>query len=295
MYLSFELRELRFFLVVAEEENLGRAAARLNVTASPLSRRIRELEARLDLQLFQHEKKRVKLTSAGRAFAREVRSFLQQAEELQRRASDLRSGIGQSLHIGYVPGAMSGGLLPETISALRKSHREVQFRLHAMRSREQINALHRGAIDLALVHRPPESADGLRVLLLERDPFALVVPRNSPLTRIPSARDLAKQSWITLAEGYSPTFRQDFLQACRQLGFEPNIQHQSEDIPSLIGLIESGLGVGLLQSKLSRICPTSVRVMPFPKFPLSVALYGVHRADQLPGVGESFLALARRE
>ena len=277
MYLPFDLRQLRFFLVVAEEENLGRAALRLNVSASPLSRRIRELEERIDLQLFHHVKKRLKLTPAGYAFSIEVRRFLSHAEELKRSISDISSGAYHPIHVGYVPGAMSSGLLPKAISNVKITERSAQFRLHPMRSREQIAAIHQGSIELALVHTPPASTENLEISLLEEDSFSLVVSKNSSIPNSFTIEDIYNQNWITLAEGYSPTFHQQFIDACQMLGFDPDIRHQVRDIPSVIGLIEGELGIGILQSKLARICPDSVKVIPFPNFPLAVKIYGIHR------------------
>lgn len=287
---NFELRELRAFLVVAEEENLGRAASRLNISASPLSRQIRDLEARLNIPLFDHAKKRLKLSSAGREFAQEARRLITHANELQSRVHEIKEGRNQPLRIGYVPGAMASGLLTQAITRMKAEICDVHLQLYTMPSSEQVEALHRGAIDIGFVHTPPDQRQELNVSLVDNDPFSLVVPTVKPLMEVLTPEYLGGETWIALDENRSPKFRYQFLMACRAFGFEPNIRYQAPDISSTLGLIESGLGIGILQSRLSRICPPGVKFQLFPEFQLSVQVHAVYRANGISEAGKRLLS-----
>jgi DNA-binding transcriptional LysR family regulator len=287
---NFELRELRAFLVVAEEENLGRAANRLNISASPLSRQIRSLEARLDIPLFDHSKKRLKLLSAGREFAQEARRLLTHASELQSRAHEIKEGRNQPLRIGYVSAAMASGLLAEAIMCMKAEIGDVPIQLYTMPSSEQVEALHRGAIDIGFIHTAPDHQQELTVTLIDNDPFSLVVPTVKPPMEVLTPEYLGTETWIALDENRSPKFRYQFLMACRAFGFEPKIRYQAPDISSTLGLVESGLGIGILQSRLSRISPPGVKFQMLQGFPLSVQVHAVYRTGVLSEVGKKLLS-----
>src|SRR5271165_5155175 len=151
----FDLRDLRAFLVVADEENLGRAAERLNVSASPLSRHMIQLEARLGVLLFERVRKRLRLTAAGREFGEQARALLSHATEIERAVTSASAGKTGRIEIGYVPGAMWSGLLPQLIRNARAETPGVNLYLHPMRSREGTDALRRGTLDIAFVHTLP--------------------------------------------------------------------------------------------------------------------------------------------
>lgn len=290
---KFDLYDLRAFLVVAEEQHLGRASERLSVSASPLSRQIRRLEENLSVELFDHARKRLRLTPAGEMFAHEARTLLAHAGEVEERSRHLASGVDGLLRVGYVPGAMLGGLLPGALRELRAGRPRLRLRLQAMRSQDQADALRRGAIDLGVLHTPPEQREGLDGLCLEKDRFALVVPEGHALAHgsPPSASMLASEPWITLAETVSRSFRARFLAACSRYGFEPVVAHEAPDVPSLLGLVEAGLGLGLLQSRIARLRPSGVSFVAMPDFPLAVPLHAYWRSDRLPAPAQALIRL----
>src|SRR2546428_5308290 len=100
---GMELRHLRYFVAVAEEQNVTRAAARLHVSQPPLSRQIRDLEDELGIALFDRSAKSVRLTEAGRAFLAEARLVLQRAEDAVEMAQDVAGGKRGEIHVGYAP------------------------------------------------------------------------------------------------------------------------------------------------------------------------------------------------
>src|SRR5438309_5969507 len=110
-----ELRHLRYFIGVAEEENVSRAALKLHVSQPALSRQIRDLEEELGFLLLERSAKSVRLTEAGRAFLSEARAVLQRAEEAVKAARSIATGGGE-IHVGYAP-SLTARILPQTLRA----------------------------------------------------------------------------------------------------------------------------------------------------------------------------------
>src|SRR5580704_6279279 len=125
----FELRLLRYFVAVAETEHVGKAAARLHISQSPLSRQIRQLEDLLGIQLFERERQRIKLTTAGRWLLGPARDLLARADLLVRDAHEARDGESGRIAIGFVSAALSTGVLPVALRRLRRERPKVQIAL----------------------------------------------------------------------------------------------------------------------------------------------------------------------
>ena len=294
----FDLRDLRAFLVVADEENLGRAAERLNVSASPLSRHMIQLEARLGVLLFERVRKRLRLTAAGREFGEQARALLSHATEIERAVTSASAGKTGRIEIGYVPGAMWSGLLPQLIRNARAETPGVNLYLHPIRSREGTDALRRGTLDIAFVHTLP-GPDNEAILadsLVHRDAFCLVVPDSHPMLEgreAPKPAALGEEDWIALESARSPNFRSRFVAACGAYGFVPRIRHEAADIQSVLGLVEAGLGIALLQSAVKRNRPPGVAFVDLPGFSLDVRVYMQWRPQSQSQSAKRFIELAR--
>ena len=129
-----ELQQLRYFVAVAETEHVGRAAERLHISQSPLSRQIRQLEEQLGLQLFERIKQRVRLTPAGRDFLAEARDLLAQAERVEERARQVGKGEACSLAIGYCEGVIHNGTLPAALRCWQCTRAPVSSAIKILRA-----------------------------------------------------------------------------------------------------------------------------------------------------------------
>lgn len=295
---KFDLRDLRAFLAVADEGNLGRAAEHLHISASPLSRHMLELEARLGLILFERERKRLRLTTAGYEFREKANGLLSHAAEVDRAIALAAAGEAGRIALGYVPGAMWSGLLPDLVRRVRADLPNVAPRFYPMRSREGAEALCRGVVDIAFVHTLPDPDDGARFAstLVHRDAFALVLPVGHSLVDIHEASmapALGEQDWIALDATRSPNFRSAFLAACGAYGFAPRIRHEAPDLLSVLGFVEAGLGVALLQSAIRRIAPPGIVFVDLPGFQLDVRVHVLWRQGNLSKVAERLITIAK--
>ncbi|WP_328609872.1 LysR substrate-binding domain-containing protein [Amycolatopsis sp. NBC_00345] len=191
-----DLRELRYFVAVAEERHIGRAAARLRMTQPPLSRTVQQLEADLGVTLFHRIPQGVELTEVGQTLYDDARALLEQADRLEAR---IRSTAGRAtLTVGSLADTaeLVGGRIA---SAFRRQHPQVSVRFHEADLGDPSAGLRAGLVDVALTRLPFEDT-GLRSHLLHAEPVGLVVRDDDPLAGQASVRlaDLPDRRWVRL-------------------------------------------------------------------------------------------------
>ncbi|MEC3978222.1 LysR family transcriptional regulator [Amycolatopsis sp. H20-H5] len=191
-----DLQGLRYFVAVAEERHIGRAAARLRMTQPPLSRAVHRLEADLGVTLFDRIPSGVELTEAGRTLYDDARSLLEQADRLETR---VRSAAGRAtLTVGSLADTaeLVGGRIA---SVFRQRHPHVSVRIHEADLADPSAGLRAGLVDVALTRLPFQDT-GLRSHVLHVEPVGLVVRDDDPLAGQPSVRlaDLPDRSWVRL-------------------------------------------------------------------------------------------------
>ena len=164
-----DLRQLRYFIAVAETENVGRAAAQLHISQSPLSRQIKQLEEQLGVLLFERSKKRIRLTQEGRDLLGEARTLLANANRVETFARRLGTGNAGRLAVGYVEGAMYANVVSPSVRAFRIASPSVTLSLQALGTAVQFEYLRRHMLDVGLAYRMPERESGLSGALVLED------------------------------------------------------------------------------------------------------------------------------
>src|SRR5436189_1286183 len=152
MLRGMELRHMRYFVAVAEEQNVTHAAARLHVSQPPLSRQIRDLEHELDVALFEHGAKAVRVTEAGKVFLNEARAVLQRADEAVQMVKAVANGQRGEIHVGYAP-SLTVKLLPRALKFFQEANPGVRVQLHDMSTQEMLRGLRDGKLHAALLIR----------------------------------------------------------------------------------------------------------------------------------------------
>ena len=287
-----DLQQLRYFVAVAEFENVGRAAAALNITQSPLSRQIMALEAKLGITLFERSKKRLRLTAAGRELEEEARALLLQAERLQRKAASLARGEAGTLRLGYVNGALHAGLLARALEVFQDSAPAADVELRAARSAEQSRQIEAGHLDLGIVYSRPPAAKGQTARLIYREGFRLAMPARTVrgADDAVSAADLDGASFVGLPSSDYPLARRDLMAACEAAGFLPDIRYEAADPLAVLEMVKAGLGFALVQASLEGAAPAGVLFAePPPAFQMDLTLWLIAPPTPAPLVA-SFIA-----
>jgi DNA-binding transcriptional LysR family regulator len=289
MDVDFELRQLRYFTVLAEELHFGRAAARLRVAQPALSQAIRRLERRLGFVLFVRTSRRVELTHQGA-------SFLANA---QRVFAELRSGVdsGREIAAGRLGNVAIGHtalatvtVLPQVLRHFRERHPLVRLSLRELPSGAQIESLRAGYVDVALV-TGTFIEDGLSSLELQRDPLVALVPSSHRLARRRqvSVASLAEEPFVLFPRDQIPPVHDQILGLCRSSGFEPAIGQVAQSWHMMAALVGVGLGVAVVPRSVKRYGVAGVRHIPIrPTVIVATTLYW--RADQSSAVARHFIS-----
>src|SRR5215470_7445165 len=178
-----ELRHLRYFLAVGEEEHYGRAAQRLHVAQPALSRQIQDLEDEVGFKLFERMPRGVKLSIAGKLFLEDARRILQEVNEAAARAARVARGQSGTLRVGFTENASWHGIVPDSFRRFRERQPGAELQLSPGSSIEQIDAILSGWVDAGFL-QPPKDDDELDQFPVALQHVELAVPKGHPLSKI---------------------------------------------------------------------------------------------------------------
>lgn len=274
----FELSQARAFLVTAGELNFGRAARRLNVTQSALSRQIQSLEAALDVRLFERTTRSVALTAAGQAFLVEAQELMRRSEAATAAARRAAGRPGGALTVGFV-GATVYGYLPRLVARARRELPEVDVVWRELDSAAQLVELDFGRIDLGLL-RPIPEVRRLPSRCVMREPLALAVPAGHPLAarRRPPLSALSGAPFIA----YAPEARHlhGLVEgALDRAGVRPTVVQAMTHAQAILALVSVGLGIAIVPSEARNACFDNVTFRPLDLGEARAELHAIARAD----------------
>ncbi len=291
-----ELRHLRYFVAVAEEQNVSRAAERLHVSQPPLSRQIRNLEDELGIALFDHGAKAIRLTEAGRAFLAEVRVILRRVEGAVQMAKDVAGGKRSEIHVGYAP-SLTVELLPRALRYLQKSSPGIRVRLHDLSTGEILCGLRDGKLHAALlVQVPPKMMEGLVFEELQRQSVCVAMHPAHALarTRRVGLKEVAKEPLVAFAFEDYPEYQAWIAGLFAPLGLSPQIVEEHDGITSLIAAVEAGRGVAVIAQPLKGLGSPRLKIRPLQPAPPPVGVGIAYRKKFRSAATENCIAAARR-
>ncbi len=289
LYVSMELRHLRYFVAVAEELHFARAARRLHMAQPPLSQQIKSLEDELGVRLFDRSHRRVRLTDAGAAFLTGARRTLATAERAADAARRAARGETGRLAIGYVA-SVAYQLLPAILRAFRRRAPDVTLVLEEMSSAEQSRALAAGTLDVGFVRRPPPIEPGLAGIVVRREPIVLALPRGHALAalRVIRLSELRAEPFIVFPARPRPSWADVAIDLCRRAGFEPAVAQEAIEMTSALSLVAAGIGITLVPASVRAIRRPGVVFRPIAPAPMS-ELVLVRRAEPASEIVTRFL------
>ena len=241
-----ELRHLRYFTAVVEAHGFRNASRRLHVAQPALSQTVADLEAELDVRLFNRDRHAVTLTSAGEVFYRDAKSMLIQAQDAVDAAKRASKGQTSSLRIGFIPFAAQK-FLPELIEAFRKQAPQVEISIKELTPRKQAEALERGELDILFTRESKDLHAAYAQQQLFDVPLVAVVPDSWVITdSAVHIRELAGERFILLDREESPPLFDSIVALCRENGFSPRFDSHANLAESLFLLVKAGEGVSIV-------------------------------------------------
>lgn len=292
---TVELRHLRYFICVAEEKNIGRAALRLHISQPPLTRQIQQLEDQIGVQLFRRTNRGVELTDAGRVLYDDARAILGMTERAVERSSKAAQGL-----LGRVDVAIFGsgifGAIPRLMRTFREAHPDVSIFLHNMVKDEQIDALRHGRITLAF-NRLMRPVDGLVSEVLLTEQLYVAIPTDSPLVgrTAVSMPELEQVPLVLFPTGARPSFIDRVHEMCRACGFAPVVAQEVGDVVHAVALVATGFGVTLVPQSATAMALPGITYRPLHHPAGShVDLCCIYRDDDASPILRSLLASMRQ-
>ncbi|BFG74251.1 LysR substrate-binding domain-containing protein [Paraburkholderia terrae] len=305
-----DLRQLRYFVTVAEEKHFGRAAARLSMTQPPLSQAIRALEDTLGVELFARTKRSVELTSVGADLLPEVRRLLAGAEGLRPLAQSLARGEAGVLSLAFVSTA-DYGLLPPLLREFGIRHPRVRLELLEATSDVQIDELVAGRVDAGLVigPLPPRYASQLSWLPLAREPLVIAMStemaaridgdggsgagvaewRDEPL----SLAQAGDAPLVVFPRRLAPGFYDIIMDCYGAAGLTPHIGQEAIQMQTIVSLVSAGMGVALVPQSLRNLRRTGVVYRPLREAVPAVVTGLVWRTAEVSPVLAGFIDIVR--
>jgi len=247
----FELSQLRCFVAVAEELHFGRAAERLCMTQSPLSRQILLLEHHVGTQLLDRSNRMVRLTAAGAAFLPEAIRMLRSADDAAIMARRVAMGEHGTLSIGFTS-AFGYALLPEIVRRLRLRCPGIALSLKEMISISQMDALSAGELDMGLII-PMKIFGEIESVPLVHEPFLLAIPVHEAeqWPAKPTLACLHQRPFIMYSPYESKPLYQLLCNRFEEAGVEPEIVEHISQVHTMMGLVNAGIGAALVPESCS--------------------------------------------
>lgn len=241
-----ELRELRYFVAVAEEQSFIHAAKRLHMSQPPLSLQIKNLEKKLGIKLFERTARRVLLTDEGRILMDRAKTILDEVREIEDEVKGAGLGIGGKIEVGFIS-SVALNLLPSAIRLFRERYEKVKVELRELSSEQQAEALYKGEIQVGLI-RQPFQAPYLETELVLEENLVLAMPADHPLSSLEQVplEEIRDLPMVFFTRQLSPSLYARIVRLHRRADVFPTIVQDAAHLQTIIGLVASGAGLAIL-------------------------------------------------
>ena len=292
-----ELRHLRYFVQVAEEQHYGRAAERLRIAQPALSRQIQDLEEEIGFKLFDRLPRGVKISAAGKSFLVDARRILHEVDEAAARAKRVALGQSGTLRVGIVESVSWHGVVPDSFREFRERQPDAELQLKPSSSQEQTEAVHSGRLDAGFVFTIAHIGRELAQLPVASLNLMLATTNGHPLTKLKKLRlrDLSDAAFVWFPRRESPAYYDRLMHECFRGGLRtPHIVQEAVNEATILSLVSCRLGVAFVSSATRWRCPESVVVLPVTDLRLPLPLALIWRKDNVSPLLAKFVADVRQ-
>ncbi|HTG68236.1 MAG TPA: LysR family transcriptional regulator [Candidatus Udaeobacter sp.] len=257
-----DMRQLKYFLTIAQEGQVTRAAKLLNMEQPPLSRQLKLMEEELGVKLFERNGKGLKLTDSGELLKQKAEALLVQFDESLREVKGMEEGVRGVLSIGSVVSCIS--LLPKRIELFRERYPQVTFKISEGDHFYLGEQLEKRAIDLVVARLPFEAQrhpQQYTILPLPSDPFVAVIPSSWTAYSSKEAicmKELAQFPFLTLKTDKTTRMHEQVVNECKRHGFVPNIICECSSVAIIMSLIAGGIGATVFPKSVMSSFPSTV-------------------------------------
>jgi DNA-binding transcriptional LysR family regulator len=277
-----ELRHLRYFVAVGEDQHYGRAAERLGIAQPALSRQIQDLEKELGFTLFDRLPRGVKLSAAGKLFLSDAQRILQEVEGAKLRAERVATGRAGTLRLGFVEALSWHGVVPDSFRRFRRRQPDAELELHPMLSLQQMEAVRSGKLDAGFIFSLEEPDGDFGRRLVAQCKLMLAAPQGHTVTRLKRLRlcDLRDSPFIWVYRWVTPDYYDRMMQVCLRGGLEaPRIVQHVVDHATMLSLVSCRLGVAFVSETTRWQCPRGVTLLPVIDLDFPLPFYLIWRKD----------------
>lgn len=288
-----ELRHLRYFVGVGEEQHFGRAAERLHIAQPALSRQIQDLESELGFALFDRLPRGVRLNAAGKLFLTDARRILQDVAEAKLRAERIALGKAGTLRIGIATALSWHGLVVDSFRQFRSEQPDAQLELHHLLSIHQIDAIMSGRLDAGFAASLIPLHKNLAHWEFARDRMVLAVPEGHPLTTRKQIRlrDLRNLPFVWFPRWANPVFYDQMMQECARGGLTaPRVVQEATDRDANLGLVQCRVGLSWQNEAVRWHCPKGIVLVPVVDMNVRLPFNLIWKKDNTSPLLQKFVA-----
>lgn len=259
-----ELRHLRYFVAVAEEEHITRAAQRLGIQQPPLSQQIQALEQELGVTLFTRSPRSVKLNAAGKLFLGEARKVLAGAKDAVQRVRDFDLGKESTLRIGMTSSSSINHRTLEIIRAFRNANPLVNMKVEEGANHDLLLAVEQEVLDMVFIRATIERHPSLTAICVDMEDVLVALPIDHRLAGAEHVRleQLSDENFVRFRQVNASGIWDQLEAACERAGFSPRVTDETPRILSAIHMVAGGFGVTVLPKSLSSFQNPAVVFIP---------------------------------
>jgi DNA-binding transcriptional LysR family regulator len=287
-----ELRHLRYFVAVGEEQHYGRASRRLRGGTASVVPPDSGSRRRNRLQAFRSPATRVKLNPAGKLFLDDARRILQEVSDAAVRAGRVARGHSGTLRVGFTENSSWRGVVPDSFRRFRDRQPDAELQLRPAASLDQLDAIRSGRLDAGFVNFMPTADPELDQLTVADQYVELAVPKRHPLAKKKKLRlrDLVDIAFVWFPRWAAPGFYDQMMEACYRGGLKsPRIVQEGLNEATILSLVSTGLGVGWVLGSARWRSPGTVVILPVVDLNVTLPLALAWRRDNTSPLLASFI------